>query len=405
MDLILKFFIFFIILIFNLVINDSSFAKSKEKEKNSSDREFLFFNGQILAEYRFDTLNSKKYQITDEKNTRGYLNLEARYNFHIYKGLSIKNSLLLRPVGRRTYDYGYAGHGYNSNGNHSNNDFYGKENYLARDFHNWDYGLFLDELGIQYENSFMIVGIGKIDPYFGWAHDKNRFHGFEGTDIANEYKLDDKINLFLGFKSEILQLRADFFFDDTTFMSGSLFKQIGLDKSIGGAGNTGKPNNFVLSADVTLDKRKMHFAFRNLNVSNKYNEVAEYGYLFAYEEYRPLNTYFGLIPMLETAFFHNFEGVRNRDIWYTTASLPFYYGGFNFTMSETLKFDFEPNFNMKTSSITQFTAGYKFKIGILIDIAQKFHIEYIKTPTATGAVKEKFTYHSWIVSMGYFFRF
>jgi hypothetical protein len=110
-----------------------------------------------------------------------------------------------------------------------------------------DLGLYVSELGLRFDLGGATVSAGKISPVFGVGWDAAP--GFYGTSLAEDYEL-----------SEMIGLRADtelastggvlsfaLFYADDTFLSDSVGTKRGRNSvAAGGAGNTGKLNNFAI---------------------------------------------------------------------------------------------------------------------------------------------------------------
>lgn len=365
----------------------------------------LELKGNIETKYKVDFLdkNEGKY-IDEDKRQNGYLNINGNLDLDFENNFHLINTFEFRPVQKRVYDGGYGHNSIILNNSPLIDDFYGKENHLKRKYHFSHYGLIAEELYIKYKEEAFLVGLGKFNPSFGYAHDKNRLGGVYNARLSDEYALREKLGAFVAFDSEFFVLRGDFFFDDQTFLSEDLFQRRGIDKSEYGAGATKKLNNFSVTSELIFDTKKLYASIRRLAVTNS-EERAEKGYLVGFQNYLEENEYeFGLNPLVELAYFENFNGNKDRDVIFTTASLPLFYKGWNFVGSYTLKHDKEKFYKNYASYIAQISVGYEFKNGVAVNVAKKREKSAKKT-TNSGNTKEVKYYDSWGFDIAYNFKF
>ena len=365
----------------------------------------LDLSGNIETVYKTDFLsdNDGKY-IEEDRKFNGYLNINGNLDLDFENNFHLINTFEFRPVQKRVYDGGYGQHSILSNNSTLTDDFYGKENHLKRKYHFSHYGLIVEELYFKYKEEAFLFGIGKFNPSFGYAHDKNRLAGIYGTRLVEEYALKEKIGTFIAFDSDFFVLRGDFFFDDKTFLSEDLFQRRGINKAEYGAGNTKKLNNFSITSELVFDTTKLYASFRRLAVTNR-EEEAEKGYLIGIQNYIEESKYgFGLNPLAEFVYLDNFNGNEGRDVVFITASVPVFYKGWNFVGSYTLKNDREKFYKDYRSYIAQISIGYEFKNGLAIDVARKWE-KSAKKVSDGGSVKEIKYYDSWGINVGYNFKF
>lgn len=365
----------------------------------------LELKGNIETKYKVDFLdkNEGKY-IDEDKRQNGYLNINGNLDLDFENNFHLISTFEFRPVQKRVYDGGYGHNSIILNNSTLTDDFYGKENHLKRKYHFSHYGLIAEELYIKYKEEAFLVGLGKFNPSFGYAHDKNRLGGVYNARLSDEYALREKLGAFVAFDSEFFVLRGDFFFNDQTFLSEDLFQRRGIDKSEYGAGATKKLNNFSVTSELIFDTKKLYASIRRLAVTNS-EERAEKGYLVGFQNYLEENEYeFGLNPLVELAYFENFNGNKDRDMIFTTASLPLFYKGWNFVGSYTLKHDKEKFYKNYASYIAQISVGYEFKNGVAVNVAKKREKSAKKT-TNSGNTKEVKYYDSWGFDITYNFKF
>lgn len=351
-------------------------------------------SGNVSTEYKLDVLKNSKYKSSDkDKKVNGYLDVDIDFDFDFQNNFHLIGAMEFTPMFKRNY-----------NGSMSTNDYYSKEMWPKRKPYFNHYGLSVEELYFKYKEEAFLFGIGKYNPTFGHAYNSNRLTGVYGTRLAKEYKLTEKIGTFIAFDSEFFILRGNFFFDDKTFLSEDVFRRRGINKSEYGAGNTEKLNSFSISSDFIYNTSKITTSFRRLAVGRGI-EKAEKGYLFAFQKYIKENQYgFGMNPLIEFAYFDNFKGVQNRDVFFSTINLPFFYKGWNLVGSYTFKNDHEEKFKNYQSYLTQLSIGYKFENGLTVDIARKWE-KYAKKLQNLVDTKKVKHYHSWGIEVGYNFMF
>jgi hypothetical protein len=387
-----------------LFLSQPVFARNIEDRGNDG---YPRITGEILTEYVADTLLKKSDRIrNDDNNTNAYLKVEPSFKLSLNDLWSFNTTWQLRPVEKRVYqgDIWATNHSYIT-GNNTTDDHYGKENYIKRKYHWNNYGLIIQELTVDFKGEDLAFGIGKFNPSFGKAFDKSKYHGIYGTWMPEEYKLTEKLGTYVSVLFDEAEIKFNLFYDDTTNLSESAFSNRRKDKSTGGAGNTNKPINYSITLEGTYDKFGYNFGFRHLNTKKHY-ERDEKGVIAGLDYLQEFDTNSLIfIPFAEIAYFDNFNGVAGRDIWYTTASLPLLYKGWNFVVSETYKVDNEPGYKTYRSYLAQISIGYKFKNGLMIDIARKEHKIIEKTDFKTSPQKFTTYQDSWGLSMSYMYKF
>lgn len=115
-----------------------------------------------------------------------------------------------------------------------------------------DIGLYVDTLNLEAAVGPVTVTAGKFAPSFGAAFDAAP--GIWGGDLAGDYELTEQLGV--GVSGDVyapvvgdVTLSANLFAADTTFLSDSAFTRRGrLRRADGGAGNTGTPESFSLTA-------------------------------------------------------------------------------------------------------------------------------------------------------------
>lgn len=342
---------------------------------------FPYLSGDILMEYNFSRLDSKKYSNKNysEDLNMAYLQIESLVDIHLTNNFLIKTNLLFKPFMGRM-----------DNINRYHNDFFGKENYMPRDIYFSRYDFILEELAFEYKEEQFLFGIGKFNPTFGTAYDKSKFYPVFGTRIAEDYELTEKIGLYVAMTLPMLTLRGNFFYNDDTFLSGSLFGNRGVYENNGlyekGVGNRHRLNNFSVTADFGINDYRINAGIRRLSASS--NGVAEKGYVIGFEKLiEETETSFGVLPFVEYALIEDYNGTKNRDVNYFTARFPLFYKNWNITPSYSIKLDKEDGFKDYKTYLAQISIGYKFNNGLMIDVSKNLGRESYKT-----GVNDKYSY-------------
>ena len=109
-----------------------------------------------------------------------------------------------------------------------------------------DVGLYIHELGATFSAGQATYLIGKFGPAFGASWDEAA--GFFGGMVAEDYELTEMLGGAIDYElASGGVISFSLFFADNTFLSESAFYNRGRNStSAGGAGNTGKLNNFAV---------------------------------------------------------------------------------------------------------------------------------------------------------------
>ena len=393
----------------NITTSNSNKNQTKKSGHKKEKNQFPKLEGYLLSEIYSNTYtnNSEKIQKNDNR-VDTYLYLETLIRLKITDGFFAETKWYMEPVNKRMYTGSfYADNPQYIVGDALNSDFYGEENHVRRKFQSWSYGLAVETLNVGYKNSSIALGVGKIDPTFGMAFDKTRFSGVYGITMPEEYVLTEKIG---GYISAILpfgNITFNGFFDDTSGLSRTMFRDRGKNKAIGGAGNTEKLNNFSLTFDGKFDNLSLNLGFRYLNVDER-GEKPERGFSFGFEYLFELSKNINFLPLFEAVYINNFKGMPSRDVGYSTVFLPFIIENWHFIFSNTTRVDEETGYHTYVSYLTQLSAGYKFDFGLMIDVARVWE-KYNRK--ADGFVelgpKDKWVKHadSWAFMISYLFKF
>lgn len=350
---------------------------------------FPYVTGNVLFEYNFSRLDSKKYGNKDynDKMNLSYLQIESLINIHLFNNFSLKTNALFMPFNNRL-----------DNPLFYNNDFYDRDNYLRRKNYFSRYDVVFEELAFEYKEEQFLIGAGKFNPTFGTAYDKSKYYPVFGTRIAEDYELREKLGFYVAMTLPMLTLRGNFFYNDDTFLSGSLLGNRDTYKGEKGVGNEHKLNNFSITADFGINDYRVNLGIRRLAAGNT-ADVAEKGYVIGFEKLiEESSTSFGVLPFAEYSFIENYNGTRNRDMNYFTFRFPLFYKNWNITPAYSVRVDKEDGFKDYKSYLTQISIGYKFNNGLMIDVSKNLGRESYKT-TATS--KNSFKVNSTDLRLSY----
>lgn len=383
----------------------------KAVSKMRTKQEYPNIEGHLLAEYYVDVLNNSEDKIkSDDSVTNSYLYAESEFKLNLHKNFFLETKWYLKPVNSRLY----TGDNYAENpnyvvGNSSQSDFYGKNDYVERGFQFSSYGLGIETLNMNFQNSNLAFGLGKINPTFGSAFDKSRFSGIFGISLPEEYELTEKIGGYVSAIFPFGTLRFNAFFDDTTGLSDTIFNSRGKYKSEGGAGNTEKLNNFSLTFNAKFDDLSFNLGYRELK-SDLETEKTERGFVVGAEYLIDLGYDVSFLPFTELSYINNFDGIDGRNVTYFTVFLPIIYQNWHFIASNTSKFDYESGYNNYTSYVSQLSFGYKFDFGLMVDVARVWERDVKKADgftTVDSNAGKKWVNHadSWAFMLSYMFKF
>jgi len=235
-------------------------------------------------------------------------------------------------------------------------------------------GLYVHELGVEFDLGPVAVQAGKVHPVWGVAWDVAA--GFYGTTIAEDYELSEQIGVLadvdLGAAGA---LSYGVFYADDTVLSKSLGYNRGRNSSNdGGAGNTGKLNNVALQWSKEWDETYVHVGVRYLSAGTG-DVKDEKGYLVGIG-----HSFAGGIDVLaEVAAFDGYGGTAD-DATYATLNAAYAIG--NWTLSGTFAsrdIDSEGRTNL-----TSVGAEYTFANGFVLGGALAYVDEAGTKDTALG---------------------
>lgn len=372
-------------------LSSAVFGASRSGVNELESYYFPYVSGNVLTEYNFSSLvhNNAGNKDEGDKKSMGYLEIESNLNFHIMNRISIRNKLNFRPVQKRYKD-------------DENSDYYGEEGYLRRKYYFNKYDAIFEELVFQYQDDQFLLGFGKYNPTFGTAYDKSKYHGVFDTRVAEDYELDEKIGFYVGMILPMFNLRFNSFFSDDTFMSRGLLGNRDRYDIDGVAGNTGQLNNFSITADFAVEDLKFNVGFKRLSVKGD-KSSSERGYAVGVEKLiEETESRFGFIPFAEFSYTNNYRGTYGRDKGYLTIRLPLFYGGWSLVGTYSGSIDKEDGFKDYKNYLAQFTIGYKFDNGIMIDASKSFERETYKDSATT---KNSYKLDSWGLRLSYMLDF
>ncbi|MBR2141380.1 MAG: hypothetical protein IJ853_03400 [Rickettsiales bacterium] len=378
------------VLILGLSFSFSSLALGVEKKESYY---FPYITGNVLGEYNFSKLDSRDdgNKLYDDKDTMSYLQIEGDINIHLFNNFSIKTGTIIRPFMDRMTSI-----------NNVDNDYYGKEDYFRRKNYFNKYDLVFEELAFEYKEEEFLFGLGKFNPSFGKAYDKSKYHPIFGTKIAEEYELTEKLGFYVAMTLPMFTLRGNFFYNDDSFLSRSLFDNRGKYKEDNMVGDKRNLENFSVSVDFAVSDYRVNLGIRRMKASDR-NGVSEKGYVVGIERLiEESEDSFGFIPFAEYSLIKNYRGNEDRDMHFLTVRLPVVYNNWNLIASYSAKFDKEKHFKDYKSYLAQFGIGYKFNNGIMLDVSKYSEKEAYKV---TSTKKTSFKSDAFGVRLSYMINF
>ncbi|MGR3760225.1 porin [Roseobacteraceae bacterium NS-SX3] len=220
-----------------------------------------------------------------------------------------------------------------------------------------DMGLFVEELGLSFAlGEAATVSAGKLHPVFGSAWDDTA--GFFGGTLAEDYELKEQIGILADVELEGAGTLSfgTFFADDTLLSRSAGFDRGRNTTAAGGAGNTGKLNNFAIQWSQEAGDTSFHLGARHLSAGtgdadDEQGVVAGIGHSFAG----------GFDAFAEVAAFSHFGGSAD-DATYATLNGAYAIG--SLTLSGTLaRRDLDSQGDTDLASLA---AEYEFRNGLTL---------------------------------------
>lgn len=250
-------------------------------------------------------------------------------------------------------------------------------------------GAFAEELKLNFASGPYAVWAGKFNPAFGLAWDFGR--GIWSEDFAEDYEITEKLGLGAAYTWETemagnYTLSATTFFNDTTFLSGSIITaRDQTDKRDGGAGNTEDFSSYTAALDAEniagIENLTARAGFRHLGQGDADIGEAgddETGFVIGAGYILPLNESTELDLMAEYASVSNFGGVPDagtgnfHDQDYTYLSAILRHGAWNTAIGYTQRdIDQGAGFNDLDDDLLQISAGYTFDFGLSAEIGYR----------------------------------
>lgn len=373
-----------------LALGRNSYAKDIEEKK---DYYYPYISGSVLFDGTYDRLLEKNDGFSGDNRNLTQFSINNSLTLHITKGFKLRSNIEIRPVGDRIND-----------NNRTTYDFYGKEDHIKRRGFITSYGLLAEELAFEYHEEYFYFGAGKFNPTFGLAYENSKYYGVLGKNLVNEYKPKEMLGLYTAMKLPMMMARVNFFHNDRSFLSGSLFKGRGINKAKYDLGNTGNLWNWSITGDfLTGNNIKMNLGYQDIGAERTDNEIRERSIVAGGEmvvNEGEMNL--GYAPSAEVVYINNYRAQKNRHTTFGTINLPFFYSGWNFGFNYTIKIDSEKGFKTYLGHLLGFGIGYTFKSGIMLDFGRKFERDIVKISETD---KEKLNLSSWSVRISYQLKF
>lgn len=233
-----------------------------------------------------------------------------------------------------------------------------------------DQGLYVEVLNAQVDIGNASIVAGKFGPGFGTAWDNTP--GVFGVDFAEDYELAEMIGFgggytFQNMYSGTVVVGANVFFADTTFLSDSLFTRRGRTRrSDGGAANTGRFDNFSITADGSnipgLQGFSWHIAYRHMSPGTG-DSKAENGFVASLAREMNLGNGVTLGLTGEAAYLAN-AGASADDRLYLTSGMSFAHGPWHGELAASLRRQNLAAGGATNDYLLQLSGGYKFENGV-----------------------------------------
>ncbi|MDR3290109.1 MAG: hypothetical protein LBT02_02380 [Rickettsiales bacterium] len=363
---------------------------------------YPYMVGQVMSEYKLSSLIGNNNTLSGGR-LDSFLQTNAEFGLNFNKNFFLETDWSFMPVNKRLYDTnGDKFAGLYDVGAEGVSDVYGKQDYIKREkLHYNDYGLGVNVLSINFKNSNLAAGAGKIEASFANAYSKYRFTGINGTAIAEEYSLKDKLGFYVAALFPFGKLQFNAFVNDTTGLTNTALKKIGDDNDRHGAGYNKKFENFSISFEGTFDDISYYGGFRiqakDKKVDNN-NFATERGYSFGIEKLFEFQNSIKIMPFVEIAYLDNAFAFKNKQILYFTGTLPLFFENWHILFSNSMKYDS----NNGAGYINQISAGYKFDNRVVFDFGRSWEKVIYKI---SDGVKVEETFSAWNFSIGYLYKF
>lgn len=232
-----------------------------------------------------------------------------------------------------------------------------------------DHGLYVDTLNLQADVGQATFLAGKFEPAFGRAWDIAP--GVFGTDFAEDYELAEQVGLSGSYAFQTgawgtQTVTGALFFADRTFLSDSAFTRRGrLGAGDGGAGNTGRLDNFMVSLDGAdmpwLPGFSYQIAYRHLSAG--LGDVGdEDGFVASVLQEHEFGNRYSLGLLGEAAYFADYGG-SGDDAVYVTAGLQVKKDQWHGELTGTLRHFELAAGGTRADHLLQASGGYEFAGG------------------------------------------
>jgi hypothetical protein len=234
-------------------------------------------------------------------------------------------------------------------------------------------GLYMDTIDLQADVGNWSFVAGKHEPDFGFAWDIAP--GVFGTNYAEDYELSEVWGLGAAYTFDTAfgkhTLAVNTFFADTTVLSESLFNNRGRTHlSDGGAGNTGRLDNFAVTLSgeeiPSMPGFKYNIGYRHLSAGDgDYGD--ENGVIAGVSKETEIGEGLTLGLLAEIAYFDNYGGA-NENATYATLGASLANGPWHGELTGEIR-DFEV---AGTDHLIQVSAGYGFESGYDLSVGYAF---------------------------------
>jgi hypothetical protein len=354
------------------------------KNKDNKDNKYPNTQTQILFEYHFNFLDDSKKKVrSDDDITDTYLNTIIETGLNLNENFFILTEWQFRPVGSFLKNNDLYAKSYIVD-REGSDDLFGEEDYIRRrKFHYNDYGLAINTLNINFKNTNMAFGLGKIEASFASGYDKNRFMGINGTLLTEEYRLNGVLGFYVAALLPFGKIQFNLFRNDDTDLTNTMFTKRGK-KDLDYSSGYDKFNNFSISFDGKFNNNiivngglKYLYVDDNKNYGSFDNEI---GLNLGIEKLHEYSNGVTIVPFAEIVYIGNYKGYSDFNVIYTTETFSLFFENWRFLISSTLKFEMWNQFNAIATNehkdvntiswLNQFSVGYKFDNGLMIDFSE-----------------------------------
>lgn len=231
-----------------------------------------------------------------------------------------------------------------------------------------DTGLYVEQLFIQYRDTWGHVYAGKFNPPFGQAWDAAP--GLYGADFAEDYELTERVGLGAALTLGKAAVSVNVFTTDRSVLSASLFTERDRVRlADGGAGNTESLKSFSLTLDGELGDNLGYHAAVLSQGAGAGGAGDETGLALGVVHTWKPDTATTLSLLLEGAGFRHIAG-SEADARYLTTGLALRRGAWNLGLAGALR-RLDGGGEDSRDWLWQLSGGYSFASGLSVELGYR----------------------------------